>query len=670
MKQEKARERAEKLRSELIRHNELYYRQIEPEISDFEYDLMMHELETLEKMFPELKVADSPTQRVGSDILKEFTQIPHDYPMLSLANTYSGAELAAFDARVRKVIKGDLSYVCELKLDGASISLKYSGGRFVRAVTRGDGAKGDDVSNNVLTIKSIPRQISGKEVPEEFTIRGEIIIHKEDFRKLNDSRRAAGEQPFANPRNAAAGTLKLLDSGVVSRRPLDCYLYHMLGESLPSSSHYRNLSQAKEWGFQISEPMKLCSSLDEVYEFIHYWDEKRRELDFEIDGVVIKVDNSDFQRELGFTAKIPRWAVAYKYQAEQGATRLLSVSFQVGRTGAVTPVANLEPVLLAGTTVKRASLHNADQIVMLGLHLNDTVYIEKGGEIIPKVTGADSKSRTEDSEPVRFITSCPECGTPLTRVEGESAWYCPNYKTCPPQIKGRIEHFIGRKAMNIDGIGEETVDLLFSKNLIANPADLYELKVSQLASLERMGEKSAANIVKSVEKSKGVAWHKVLFALGIRHVGETTARTLAGRFRDIDSLMAATIDEMTMIQDIGSRIAASVKEYFTDQENVKMVERLREKGVTMAASNDVIPEQGDQLKGMTIVITGSFEKHEREEYKELIIKMGGRCASSVTGSTTHLLAGENPGPSKVEAAARLGVKVISEDEFLEMSGEL
>lgn len=670
MKKEEAGKRAEILRKELSRHNDLYYRINEPEISDFEYDVKMHELETLEKMFPELKVADSPTQRVGSDILKEFTQIAHDYPMLSLANTYSEVELAAFDTRVRKVIKGDFNYVCELKLDGASISLKYIDGRFVRAVTRGDGGKGDDVSNNVLTIKSIPRNIGGKDVPQNFTIRGEIIIHKEDFRKMNESRVASGEQPFANPRNAAAGTLKLLDSGTVAKRPLDCYLYYLLAEDLPSSSHFTNLGLAKQWGFKISEPMNLCSNLDEVYEFIRFWDKKRKELDFEIDGVVIKVDNTDYQRELGFTAKTPRWAVAYKYQAEQGATRLLSVSFQVGRTGAVTPVANLEPVLLAGTTVKRASLHNADQIMMLGLHLNDIVYIEKGGEIIPKVIAVDLNSRAENSEPVSFVTGCPECATLLVRVEGESAWYCPNYRTCPPQIKGRIEHFIGRKAMNIDGMGEETVDLLFSKNLLNNPADLYELSVSQLATMERMGEKSAANIIKSVDKSKSVPWHRVLFALGIRHVGETTARTLAGRFRDIDSLMAASTDEMTLIADIGSRIAASVKEYFTDQDNVTLVERLRKSGVCMAAGNDDSIEAGDKLRGMVIVITGSFEKYERDEYKELIIKMGGKSSSSVTGSTTHLLAGENPGPSKIEAAARLGVKIITEDEFLEMTGDL
>jgi DNA ligase (NAD+) len=670
MKKEEAGKRAELLRKELNRHNDLYYRINEPEISDFEYDVKMHELETLEKLFPELRVADSPTQRVGNDILKEFSQISHDYPMLSLANTYSEAELAAFDARVRKVIKDEFSYVCELKLDGASISLKYIDGRFERAVTRGDGGKGDDVSKNVLTIKSIPRIIENSDVPKEFTIRGEILIHKEDFRKMNESRVASGEQPFANPRNAAAGTLKLLDSGAVAKRPLDCYLYYLLAEELPSLSHFTNLSIAKEWGFKIAEPVRLCRNLDEVYDFIRSWEKKRKELDFEIDGVVIKVDNADYQRELGFTAKTPRWAVAYKYQAEQGATRLLSVSFQVGRTGAVTPVANLEPVLLAGTTVKRASLHNADQILMLGLHLNDIVYIEKGGEIIPKVTGADASSRAVNSEPVKFVSACPECGTPLIREEGESAWYCPNYKICPPQIKGRIEHFIGRKAMNIDGMGEETVDLLFSKNLLNSPADLYELDVPKLAPLERMGEKSATNIVNSIQKSKNVPWHRVLYALGIRHVGETTARTLAGKFRDIDSLMAASSDEMTLIADIGSRIAASVREYFADQENIIMIERLRKNGVSMAAFNDEVPETGGILRGMVIVITGSFEKHERDEYKELIIKMGGKSSSSVTGNTTHLLAGENPGPSKIEAAARLGVKIIGEDEFLEMSGDL
>jgi DNA ligase (NAD+) len=670
MKINEARIRAGKLRTELEKHNDLYYKQSSPAISDFEYDLMLHELETIEKLFPELRRADSPTMRVGSDILQEFVQASHDYPMLSLANTYSFAELAEFDARLRKAAKADFSYVCELKLDGASISLKYTDGRFVRALTRGDGEKGDDVSANILTIRSIPRRVSGDMVPSEFTIRGEIIFRRSDFRKLNEARVASGEQPFANPRNAASGTLKLLDSKTVSSRPLDCYLYYLLGESLPTDSHFSNMTLASGWGFQISDSMKRCADIEEVYEFIKTWETQREIIDYDIDGVVIKVDNLDFQRELGFTSRTPRWAVAYKYQSQQALTRLMSVTFQVGRTGAVTPVANLEPVLLAGTTVKRATLHNADQIMSLDLHYNDMVYIEKGGEIIPKIIAVEVSRRDKASDKVQFITNCPECGTTLVRSEGESAWYCQNSKSCPPQLKAKIEHFISRRAMDIDGLGEETVDLLFAEGMIRTPADLYSLDAARLASLDRMGEKSAQGIMNSIERSKSRPWNRVLFALGIRHVGETTARALSVRFRRIADLISAGPDELLTVPDIGPAIAASIRNYFTDKYNIEIIEQLLENGVIMESAALEADKQKKHLEGMTVVITGSFSKHERDEYKEMIISFGGKVSSSVSARTSLLVAGENPGQSKMESATTHKVRVMSEDDFLRLIGEL
>jgi DNA ligase (NAD+) len=670
MKISEARVRAEKLRAEISKHNDLYYKQSAPLISDFEYDVMLNELETIEKLFPELIVADSPTQKVGSDALKEFQQVAHDFPMLSLANTYTESELKDFDTRIRKSVKRDFSYVCELKLDGASISLKYSGNRFLRAVTRGDGEKGDDVTTNALTIKSIPRQIKGNLIPPEFTIRGEVIIHKGDFKKMNERRLNDGEQPFANPRNAASGTLKLLDSKTVEKRPLDCYLYFLLGDALPSQSHFRNMNLAASWGFKISDSMKLCSDINEVIEYINYWESRRKEIDYEIDGVVIKVDDIELQRDLGYTSKTPRWAVAFKYKAEQGITRLLSVSFQVGRTGAVTPVANLEPVALAGTTVKRASLHNADQIDLLDLHLNDSVYIEKGGEIIPQIIGVEISSRSHNAERVVFISTCPECATELVRVLGESAWYCPNDKSCPPQIKGRIEHFISRKAMNIDGMGEETVDLLFNENMIRDSADIYELDVIRLASLGRMGKKSAEKLMKSVESSKSVPWYRVLYALGIRHVGERTARVLTKRFRNIDDLISASLQDLIMVEDVGVKIASSIIEFFADEDNRMLIERLRMNGVSLGTSDEPEVISDGILKGKTIVISGVFTKHSRDEYKEIIIRLGGRNSSSVSSNTSFLLTGESAGPSKVETARELGVQILSENDFLKLTGEL
>ena len=527
MKKSEAKDRIEKLRNEINQHNNRYYVLNQPEISDFAYDLLLNELETLEKKFPEFISEDSPTKKVGSDVTREFTQYEHKYPMLSLGNTYSEDEIREFDARIKKSVVTNVEYVCELKFDGASISITYQNGRLLRAVTRGDGTKGDDVTLNVKTIKDIPVYIKSDDVPEEFVMRGEILLTRSVFNKLNEERAAEGLQLFANPRNAAAGTLKLLDPKIVASRSLDCFFYFFLSDNLPHESHLWNMKLASEWGFKVPESMKLCKNIEEVIDFINIWDKARKDLPFDIDGVVIKVNSIQLQSQLGFTAKSPRWAIAYKFKAESASTRLLSVAFQVGRTGNVTPVANLEPVQLAGTTVKRATLHNEDQIRLLDLHINDMVIVEKGGEIIPKIMGIDLSQRRSSEKKIEFITNCPECGTPLVRNEGEANHYCPNYLHCPPQIKGRIEHFISRKAMDIDGLGEETVDLLYSEGLISNIADLYELKKEQLVPLERLGEKSAANIIKSINDSKNIPYQNVLFALGIRHVGETVAKTLA-----------------------------------------------------------------------------------------------------------------------------------------------
>lgn len=670
MKAEEAKRRIDLLRTEINRHNDLYYKLNKPEISDFEYDLLMHELETLEKLFPEHKASDSPSQKIGSDISREFVQLDHEYPMLSLANTYSNEELIEFDRRIKKSAGRDVSYTCELKIDGASISIKYSDARFKYAVTRGDGEKGDNVSANILTIKSLPKSITGERVPRDFFVRGEIIFHREDFRLLNEARLESGEQPFVNPRNAAAGTIKLLDHVAVAARPLDCYLYYLLGKDLPSRSHYENMQRVASWGFKVSDAMKLCNSIDEVLEYTEYWDNARKELDFDIDGVVIKVDNLDLQSELGYTSKTPRWAVAYKFKAEQASTRLVSISFQVGRTGAVTPVANLEPVFLAGTTVKRASLHNADQIKLLDLHCDDTVFVEKGGEIIPKIVGVDEESRSPGSRPVTFPSSCPECGTALQKTEEEANWYCPNFSSCPPQIKGRIEHFISRKAMDIGGLGEETVDLLYSENLVRNIADLYELKAKEIAELEGMGKQSAANIIRSIRESTGTPFHRVLYALGIRHVGETTARTLARHFGTIQRLAEASREELTKVPDIGPKIASSIIDYFRDADNISLVGRLKDHGLNFAMPETQQIESEGILSGRTIVISGVFAQHSREEYKEMILRLGGKYSSSVTSRTDFLLSGESPGPSKTEAARKFGVQIIDEESFLLMTGQL
>jgi DNA ligase (NAD+) len=668
MKASEAKERIENLRREIEKHNHLYYVLNQPSITDFQYDILFNELETLEKKFPELISEDSPTMRVGSDLIKEFAQYTHRYPMLSLGNTYNEDELRDFDNRVRKGLSSDYQYVCELKFDGASISLIYTDGKLTRALTRGDGTVGDDVTLNVKTIRSIPVRILQSGYPEDFIIRGEILMTRTVFNRLNEERAAEGLQLFANPRNAAAGTLKLLDPKIVASRSLDCFLYFLLGEDLPYDNHFDNMNEARKWGFKVPESMKLCRNIEDVTGFIKHWDSARKNLDYDIDGVVIKVNSAHQQNELGFTAKSPRWAIAFKFKAEQAVTKLTSIAFQVGRTGNVTPVANLEPVLLAGTTVKRASLHNQDQIELLDLHINDLVFVEKGGEIIPKIIGVDKDKREPGSVKASFISNCPECGTLLVRNEGEANHYCPNYLHCPPQIKGRIEHFISRKAMNIDGLGEETIDLLFSKGLIRNFADLYKLTKEQLVPLERMGEKSAANIIKSINESLKVPYHRVLFALGIRHVGETVARTISKEFGSIDELMAADIDRLQGIREIGPKIAGSIVAYFLDRENIEIISRLKTYRLTLEAKQEKDITSG-LLAGKTIVITGVFSKYTREEYKEMIEKYGGKNSSAISGNTSFVLAGENMGPAKMDKAASLGIEIIDESAFLKMLGE-
>lgn len=669
MNKAEAKEHIEKLRRELEDHNYRYYVQNQPVISDFEYDVLLNELDTLEKKFPEFASDDSPTRKVGSDIQKEFIQYPHAYPMLSLGNTYNEEELREFDSRIRKIATGTVDYVCELKFDGASISITYRNGSLLRALTRGDGTRGDDVSVNVRTIRSLPKKVIEKAIPGEFIVRGEILMPRSVFDRINRERTEANLVPFANPRNAAAGTLKTLDTRIVASRELTCMIYFLLSEDLPHDTHYDNLMKAKQWGFNVPDSMKLCSGIDEVISFIGHWDTERKKLPFDIDGVVIKVNSLRLQEELGFTAKSPRWAIAYKFKAEEASTRLKSVAFSVGRTGTVTPVANLEPVFLSGSTVKRATLHNADQIALLDLHQNDTVFVEKGGEVIPKIVGVDVTARDENSRRISFITNCPECGTLLVKNEGEANHFCPNYYHCPPQIKGRIEHFISRRAMNIEGLGEETVELLFNRKMIRNFADLYDLRKEELILLERMGEKSASNIINSILKSKQVPWSRVLFALGIRHVGETVAKTIAKKFRNVDDLINASQDDLMTIREIGPRIASSITAYFADKENIEIIERLKAAGVTLS-DNSAQARSGDSLAGKTIVISGTFEKHSRDEYKEMIESNGGKNSSSISGSTSFILAGENMGPAKKDKATELGIRLINEDEFLKIIGEV
>ena len=658
------KEKIDQLRADLHRHNYNYYVLNAPEISDKEFDDRMRELQELEKEHPEYQDDNSPTMRVGSDLNKNFTQVAHKYPMLSLGNTYSESEVTDFYDRVKKALNEDFEICCELKYDGTSISLTYENGKLVRAVTRGDGEKGDDVTDNVKTIRTIPLVLHGS-YPESFEIRGEILMPWEVFEELNREKEAREEPLFANPRNAASGTLKLQNSAIVASRKLDAYLYYLLGEELPCDGHYENLQAAAGWGFKTSEHMKKAHSLEEVFEYIRYWDTERKNLPVATDGIVLKVNSMRQQKNLGFTAKSPRWAIAYKFQAERALTRLNKVTYQVGRTGAVTPVANLDPVQLSGTIVKRASLHNADIIEGLDLYIGDMVYVEKGGEIIPKITGVDKDARSMlIGEKVKFITHCPECGSKLIRYEGEAAHYCPNETSCPPQIKGKIEHFISRKAMNIDGLGPETVDMFYRLGLIKNTADLYQLTADDIKNLDRMGEKSAENIIKGIEASKEVPFERVLFALGIRFVGETVAKKIAKSFNDIDELENANLKKLINIDEIGEKIAQSILTYFANPLNRELIERLKSTGLQLYRREEDLSGYTDKLAGQSIVISGVFTHHSRDEYKELIEKNGGKNVGSISAKTSFILAGENMGPAKLEKAHKLGIKLMSEDEFL------
>ncbi|MBQ3190805.1 MAG: NAD-dependent DNA ligase LigA [Bacteroides sp] len=659
-------ERIYQLREELHRHNHNYYVLNAPEIGDQEFDFLMRELQDLEAKHPECYDENSPSMRVGSDLNKNFTQVQHKYPMLSLANTYSEAEVAEFYDRVKKALNEDFEICCEMKFDGTSISLTYEDGRLLRAVTRGDGVQGDDVTDNVKTIRSIPLVLRGSDYPQSFEIRGEILMPWVVFEALNKEREAREEALFANPRNAASGTLKLQNSSVVASRKLDAYLYYLLADELPGDGHYENMQLASRWGFKVSDIMRKCASLEEVLEFIRYWDVERKNLPVATDGVVLKVNSFRQQRNLGYTAKSPRWAIAYKFQAERACTRLNMVTYQVGRTGAITPVANLEPVQLAGTVVKRASLHNADIIEGLDLRLGDMVYVEKGGEIIPKIVGVDKEARFMLGDKIRFITRCPECGSPLTRYEGEAAHYCTNDASCPPQIKGKIEHYVSRKAMNIDGLGTETIDQFYQEGLIHNIADLYSLKAPDIACLERMGKKSAVNIMEGIRASKEVPFERVLFALGIRFVGETTAKTLAKAFRSIDALASATLDDLMQVDEIGARIAQSIIQYFAEEKNREIIGRLREAGVQMQMAEVDSSEYTDKLAGKSIVISGVFAYHSRDEYKEMIEKNGGKNVGSISKKTSFILAGDNMGPAKLEKAGKLGIPIMNEDDFLKL----
>lgn len=665
---EKVKEKIESIRKQLNDHNYSYYVLSQPVISDFEFDRLMKELIDLETEYPEFKDPNSPSVRVGSDINNNFIQVKHQYPMLSLQNTYSEGEVTDFFNRVNKGLNEEFEIVCELKFDGTSISLIYENGRLVRAVTRGDGRMGDDVTENVRTIKNIPLILKGDDIPEFLEVRGEILMPWNSFDVLNKEREDQEEPLFANPRNAASGTLKLLDSRVVASRRLESYIYNIMGEGLPTDSHYENLMRAREWGLNVSDSMRKCKSKEEIFEFINYWNVERKNLPVTTDGIVIKVDSLIQQRNLGATSKFPRWSIAYKFNAEQAISRLESVTYQVGRTGAVTPVANLEPVLLSGTTVKRASLYNEDAINALDLHIGDMVYVEKGGEIIPKITAVNKEARQDNflmGDKVRFASKCPDCDTPLIRNEDEAAHYCPNTEGCPTQIKGRIEHFVTRRAMNIT-IGPETITLLYDKGLIKDASDLYNLKFEDLVNLERWGETSARNLIESIEKSKSVSYERVLYALGIRFVGETVAQKLAQAFPNIDMLEKATFEELTSVDEIGNRIAQSLIDFFNNTEFKAFVDRLRKQGLQFELSEDVMASKTDKLKGLSIVISGTFELHSRDEYKAIILQNGGKNSGSVSKKTDYILAGDNMGPAKLEKAQKLGVKIIDEKSFLEM----
>ncbi len=658
------KEQINQLREELRQHNYNYYVLDAPTVSDYEFDMKLKELQELEEKHPEFYDPNSPTLRVGGEITKSFETVVHEHRMYSLDNSYSKEDLLDWEKRIKKLVDGAVNYTCELKYDGASISLTYENGELVKAITRGDGIQGDNVTTNVKTINSVPLKLKG-DFPPKFDIRGEIVLPYEGFAKMNQERIAAGEEPYANPRNTASGSLKLQDSSETAKRPLDCLLYSIKGDRLGIATQYENLEKARQWGFKVPVESKLVHSIDEVLEFVAYWDQHRHDLPYETDGVVIKVNNLQQQEELGFTAKAPRWAMAYKFKAEQASTVLREITYQVGRTGAITPVANLESMLLAGTTVKRASLHNADQIEKLDIRVGDAVFVEKGGEIIPKIIGVDFQKRDQNSVPTQYITKCPECGTSLIRKEGEAQHYCPNDQGCRPQIVGRIQHYISRKAMDIEGLGGETVALLVNEGLITNYADLYVLKKEQVVPLERMAEKSADNLIVGIEKSKRIPFERVLFALGIRYVGETVAKKLAKHYKTIDAISIATEEELVNVDEIGIKIAQSVTEFFASEENKTLISRLKRYGVQLEISAEKLANQTDTLQGQTFVVSGVFEKVSRNELKKLIEDNGGRVSSSISSKTSYIVAGENMGPSKLEKANKLEIPIISEYDFLD-----
>jgi DNA ligase (NAD+) len=664
-----AKKQIETLSAALKQHSYNYYVLAMPAISDFEFDKLLESLSALEKQFPELLDPDSPTQKVGGYITKEFQTVKHRWPMLSLGNTYNEQELLDFDQRIRKAIGDNFEYVCELKFDGLSMSLTYEHGKLVRAVTRGDGVQGDDVTTNVRTIHSIPKQLKGGNYPDEFEIRGEVFMHLKAFERLNEERLENGEPAYANPRNFASGTIKLQDSGEVAKRPLDCFLYGLYTERLLFKTHWESLEAVKSWGFHVNDQSRLCSDIDGVLAFIAGWDKKRFDLSYDIDGIVIKVNSYNQQQELGFTAKSPRWAISYKFKAEQVQTELLAVTYQVGRTGAVTPVANLKPVLLAGTTVKRATLHNANEMLRLDLHEGDWVFVEKGGEIIPKIIEVNLEKRNPSAATIDYITECPACGTPLKRQEGEAAFYCPNDEGCPPQITGKMQHFIGRKAMNIDGLGDETIETLYSKGFIRHISDLYTLAqhADELKQMGRFGEKSINNMLDGIEKSKQMPFEKVLFGLGIRYIGETVAKKLTIHFKTIDNLMAATLDELIVAEEIGERIAHSLIEYFGNEKHRREIEKLKAAGLQFIAEQKEIVLASEALSGKTFIISGTFER-SRDELKDIIEQNGGKILSSISPKLNYLVAGDSMGPAKLEKAQKLNIPIISDVELMEMIG--
>lgn len=669
MTDQEAKQKITQLTQEINMHNYNYYALSNPTISDYDFDMLLEELQQLESEFPQFADEHSPTKRVGGAITKNFKTVKHKYPMLSLSNSYSKEEITDFENRIKKLVDGDMEYVCELKYDGVAIGITYKNGKLNRAITRGDGVQGDDITENVKTIRSIPLQLKG-DFPDEFEIRGEVFMPHNVFEQLNKEKEEIGEQLYANARNTASGTLKMQDSAIVAQRKLDSYLYFVLGKNLSFITHFEAIEKAKEWGFKVPLSEKKfiakCNSVDEIFEFINYWDKARHELDFDIDGVVIKVNNYDKQQELGMTAKSPKWAIAYKFKAERVKTKLLEITYQVGRTGAITPVANLQSVQLAGTTVKRASLHNADQIEKLDIRINDTVFVEKGGEIIPKIVGVDVSQRDIFSEPTQYITHCPECSTALVRTEGDAKHFCPNEWSCPPQIKGKITHFISRKAMNIDGLGEETIDLLVDKNLIKNSADLYELTFEQLFDLEGFKEKKVQNILDGLAQSKQIPFERVLYAIGIRYVGETVAKKLAKQFQSLKNIRKASFEELKSADEIGEKIAESILLFFENESNKEIIAKLEQIGLNFSLSDEQISTTSNKLEGLTFVVSGVFSQFSRDELKNTIEQHGGKVAGSISKKTSYIVAGENMGPSKLQKAQELGVKIMDEHQFLEM----